>query len=40
LAGVVRELRQADQLGTIRNKLAHYQRPPVLIVDEVRLPEA
>ena len=32
---VVRELRQADQLGTLRNKLAHYQRPHVLIVDEV-----
>jgi DNA replication protein DnaC/transposase len=32
---VVRELRQADQLGTLRSKLAHYQRPHVLIVDEV-----
>jgi DNA replication protein DnaC len=32
---VVRELRQADQLGTLRNKLAHYQRPHILIVDEV-----
>jgi DNA replication protein DnaC len=35
LDDVVRELRQADQLGTLRNKLAHYQRPHVLIVDEV-----
>lgn len=32
---IVGELRQADQLGTLRNKLAHYQRPHVLIVDEV-----
>ena len=35
LDDVVRELRQADQLGTLRNKLAHYQRPHALIVDEV-----
>ena len=35
LDDVVRELRQADQLGTLRNKLSHYQRPHVLIVDEV-----
>lgn len=35
LDDVVRELRRADQLGTLRNKLAHYQRPHVLIVDEV-----
>jgi DNA replication protein DnaC len=35
LDDVVRELRQADQLGTLRSKLAHYQRPHVLIVDEV-----
>jgi DNA replication protein DnaC len=35
LDDIVRELRQADQLGTLRNKLAHYQRPHVLIVDEV-----
>jgi DNA replication protein DnaC len=33
LDDIVRELRQADQLGTLRNKLAHYQRPHVLIVD-------
>jgi DNA replication protein DnaC len=32
---LVRELRQADQLGTLRNKLAHYQRPHLLICDEV-----
>src|SRR5581483_9339181 len=31
LDDIVRELRQADQLGTLRNKLAHYQRPHVLI---------
>jgi DNA replication protein DnaC len=35
LDDVVRELRQADQLGTLRQKLSHYQRPHVLIVDEV-----
>jgi DNA replication protein DnaC len=35
LDDIVRELRQADQLGTLRNKLSHYQRPHVLIVDEV-----
>jgi DNA replication protein DnaC len=35
LDDIVRELRQADQLGTLRNKLAHYQRPHVLIVDEL-----
>jgi DNA replication protein DnaC len=35
LDDIIRELRQADQLGTLRNKLAHYQRPHVLIVDEV-----
>jgi len=35
LDDVVRELRQADQLGTLRTKLSHYQRPHVLIVDEV-----
>ena len=32
LDDVVRELRQADQLGTLRNKLPHYQRLHVLIV--------
>jgi DNA replication protein DnaC len=35
LEDIIRELRQADQLGTLRNKLAHYQRTHVLIVDEV-----
>ncbi len=35
LDDVVRELRQADRLGTLRNKLGHYQRPHVLIVNEV-----
>jgi DNA replication protein DnaC len=35
LDDIIRELRQADQLGTLRNKLAHCQRPHVLIVDEV-----
>jgi hypothetical protein len=35
LDDVVRELRQADQLGTLRNRLSHYQRPHVLIVDQV-----
>jgi DNA replication protein DnaC len=35
LDDIVRELRQADQLGTLRQKLSHYQRPHVLIVDEV-----
>jgi hypothetical protein len=28
LDDIVRELRKADQLGALRNKLAHYQRPP------------
>jgi hypothetical protein len=32
---IVRELRQAHQLRTLRNKLAHYQRAHILIVDEV-----
>jgi len=35
LDDIVGELRQADQLGTLRNKLAHYERPRVLIVDGV-----
>jgi DNA replication protein DnaC len=35
LDDIVRELRQADQLGTLRNKLSHYQRPHLLICDEV-----
>lgn len=35
LDDLVRELRQADQLGSLRNKLAHYQRPHLLICDEV-----
>jgi DNA replication protein DnaC len=32
---LVRELRQADQLGTLRAKLSHYQRPHLLVCDEV-----
>jgi hypothetical protein len=35
LDDVVRELRQADQLGTLRTKLSHYQCPHALIVDEI-----
>jgi DNA replication protein DnaC len=35
LDDLVRELRQADQLGTLRTKLSHYQRPHLLICDEV-----
>jgi DNA replication protein DnaC len=35
LDDIVRELRQANQLAGLRNKLAHYQRPHVLIVDQV-----
>jgi DNA replication protein DnaC len=35
LDDLVRELRQADQLGTLRNKLSQYLRPHVLICDEV-----
>lgn len=32
---LVRDLRKADQLGKLREKLAHYQRPQLLICDEV-----
>jgi DNA replication protein DnaC len=32
---LVRDLRRADQLGKLREKLAHYQRPQLLICDEV-----
>ncbi len=32
---LVRDLRRADQLGSLRAKLSHYQRPHLLIVDEV-----
>jgi len=32
---LVRELRQADQLGRLREKLTSYQRPALLCVDEV-----
>jgi hypothetical protein len=32
---VVRELRPADQLGTLHSKLAHYQRLHLLVCDEV-----
>jgi DNA replication protein DnaC len=35
LDDLVRELRQADQLGALRQKLSHYQRPHLLICDEV-----
>jgi len=32
---IVRELRRADQLGSLREKLSGYQRPHLLCVDEV-----
>jgi DNA replication protein DnaC len=35
LDDLVRDLRKADQLGKLREKLAHYQRPQLLICDEV-----
>jgi DNA replication protein DnaC len=35
LDDLIRELRQADQLGSLRQKLAHYQRPHLLVCDEV-----
>jgi DNA replication protein DnaC len=35
LDDLVRSLRKADQLGKLREKLAHYQRPQLLICDEV-----
>ena len=35
LDDLIRELRQADQLGNLRQRLAHLQRPHVLICDDV-----
>ncbi len=35
LDDLVRDLRHADRLGKLREKLAHYQRPQLLICDEV-----
>lgn len=35
LDDLVRDLRHADRLGTLRQKLSHYQRPHLLICDEV-----
>lgn len=35
LDDLVRDLRKADQLGKLREKLSHYQRPQLLICDEV-----
>jgi DNA replication protein DnaC len=35
LDDLVRDLRQADRLGSLRQKLAHFQRPHLLICDEV-----
>jgi DNA replication protein DnaC len=35
LADLVRELRQADQPGMLRNKLSQYLRPHLLVCDEV-----
>jgi DNA replication protein DnaC len=32
---LVRELRRADQLERLREKLSHYQRPHLLLIDEV-----
>ena len=32
---LVRDLRRSDQLGSLRSKLSHYQRPHLLIVDEL-----
>lgn len=32
---LVRDLRRADQLGSLRTKLSNYQRPQLLIVDEL-----
>jgi DNA replication protein DnaC len=32
---LIRDLRRADQLGSLRNRLAHYSRPALLIVDEL-----
>jgi DNA replication protein DnaC len=35
LDDLIRELRQADRLGNLRQKLSQYQRPHLLICDEV-----
>jgi DNA replication protein DnaC len=35
LGDLVRDLRQADRLGNLRQKLSHFQRPHLLICDEV-----
>jgi DNA replication protein DnaC len=35
LDDLVRDLRKADQLGKLREKLSYYQRPQLLICDEV-----
>lgn len=35
LDDLVRDLRKADQLGNLRNKLSHLQRPHLLVIDEV-----
>lgn len=35
LDDLVRDLRKADQLGKLREKLSHYQRPHLLVCDEV-----
>jgi DNA replication protein DnaC len=35
LDDLIRELRQADRLGNLRQKLSHYQRAHLLICDEV-----
>jgi DNA replication protein DnaC len=35
LDDLIRELRQADQLGSLRAKLAHFQRPHLLVCDDV-----
>lgn len=32
---LIRDLRRSDQLGNLRHRLAHYQRPQLLIVDEL-----
>jgi DNA replication protein DnaC len=35
LDDLVRDLRQADRIGNLRSKLSHYQRPHLLICEEV-----
>ena len=35
LDDLIRELRRADQLGSLRQRLSHLQRPHLLVVDEV-----